>query len=100
MTAMPTARANGVDIEYQAFGDPTGRPLLLVMGLGAQMITWDEQFCETLVDRGHHVVRYDNRDVGLSTKFDQQDGGDFMASFAAAVSGGEVNAPYLLTDMA
>ncbi|MEV7970526.1 alpha/beta hydrolase, partial [Sphaerisporangium sp. NPDC088356] len=64
---MNRAPANGIEIEYDSFGPPTGRPLLLIMGLGAQMIQWDEEFCELLAERGHHVVRFDNRDVGLST---------------------------------
>jgi len=67
---MPRAKANGVEIEYDTFGDPAAPALLLVMGLGAQMIAWDEELCERLVERGFFVIRYDNRDIGLSTKFD------------------------------
>jgi pimeloyl-ACP methyl ester carboxylesterase len=67
---MPQARANGIQLEYDSFGATSGEPLLLVMGLGAQMLLWDEEFCQRLADRGHFVVRYDNRDVGLSSKFD------------------------------
>src|SRR4051812_30063076 len=98
MAAMPTCHANGIDVEYETFGDPSGRPLLLVMGLGAQMISWHTDFCGELVDRGHHVIRYDNRDVGLSTKIDEQV--DFAQQLAAAFAGGDVHAPYLLSDMA
>jgi pimeloyl-ACP methyl ester carboxylesterase len=58
----------GIEIAYERFGDPAQPTLLLIMGLGMQMLGWDEEFCEMLVDRGYHVVRYDNRDVGLSTK--------------------------------
>lgn len=58
----------GIEIAYETFGDPSDPTMLLVMGLGMQMLAWDEEFCEALVDRGFHVVRYDNRDVGLSTK--------------------------------
>ena len=61
---------NGIEIEYETFGDPADPPLLLVMGLGAQMIAWDDEFCQGLVDRGFFVIRFDNRDVGLSTKVD------------------------------
>ncbi|MGW2158095.1 alpha/beta fold hydrolase [Nonomuraea sp. NPDC001699] len=61
------AAANGIEIAYESFGSPAGRPLLLIMGLGAQLIHWDDEFCELLAERGHHVVRFDNRDAGLST---------------------------------
>jgi len=61
------AAANGIEIAYESFGSPEGRPLLLIMGLGAQLIQWDDEFCELLAEQGHHVVRFDNRDVGLST---------------------------------
>lgn len=67
---MAKLRANGIEIEFDHFGDPSGRPLLLIMGLGGQMIMWDEGFCERLAERGHYVVRFDNRDVGLSTPTD------------------------------
>jgi pimeloyl-ACP methyl ester carboxylesterase len=67
---MPSAKANGIRIEYDTFGDATGAPLLLISGLGVQMIGWDEEFCELLASRGFHVIRYDNRDVGLSTWMD------------------------------
>ncbi|WP_336206155.1 alpha/beta fold hydrolase [Nonomuraea sp. LPB2021202275-12-8] len=63
------ASANGIDIAYESFGSPDGRPLLLIMGLGAQLIHWDDDFCTLLAEQGHHVVRYDNRDAGLSTHF-------------------------------
>jgi pimeloyl-ACP methyl ester carboxylesterase len=67
---MPQARANGIQLEYDTFGRASDAPLLLIMGLGAQMLLWDEEFCGLLAERGHYVVRFDNRDVGLSTKFD------------------------------
>lgn len=79
---MPKAKANNIEIEYDTFGDPSSKPLLLVAGLGTQMIWWREEFCEKLVDKGFNVIRFDNRDVGLSTK------------------GKEVSAPYTLEDMA
>ena len=60
----------GVELCFETFGDPSDQPLLLIMGLGAQMIAWHEDFCEQLAERGFHVIRYDNRDVGRSTKFD------------------------------
>ena len=67
MGPMPNARANGIELEYDTFGDPAGAPLLLIGGLGTQLITWDEEFCELLASRGFHVIRFDNRDAGLST---------------------------------
>ncbi|MBV8958835.1 MAG: alpha/beta hydrolase [Actinobacteria bacterium] len=93
---MPNVHANGIDIEYEEFGDPSNPTLLLVMGLGAQMIVWDEGFCQLLADRGFHVIRYDNRDVGLSTKFDDAPAPDL----AAAMGGDGSSAAYLLADMA
>jgi pimeloyl-ACP methyl ester carboxylesterase len=90
------APANGIEITYQTFGDASDPTLLLVMGLGAQLIHWPEEFCELLVARGFHVVRYDNRDVGHSTKLDDAPVPDLMA-LAAGDAGA---ASYTLDDMA
>jgi pimeloyl-ACP methyl ester carboxylesterase len=62
------ARANGIDICYEIFGEPTAEPILLIMGLGAQMVLWDDAFCEQLAARGFRVIRFDNRDIGQSGK--------------------------------
>jgi pimeloyl-ACP methyl ester carboxylesterase len=62
-----TVRANGIDICYEIFGDSNAEPLLLIMGLGAQMIHWDDAFCEQLAGRGFRVIRFDNRDIGKSS---------------------------------
>ena len=62
------ARANGIDICYEIFGDANAEPMLLIMGLGAQMIHWDDEFCEQLAARGFRVIRFDNRDIGKSSK--------------------------------
>ncbi len=59
--------ANDITITYDTFGEKAHPALLLVMGLGAQMTAWDDDFCAQLADRGHYVIRYDNRDVGLSS---------------------------------
>ena len=67
---MPTASSNGIAIEYETFGAASDQALLLVMGLGTQLIAWDEQFCQMLADEGHFVIRFDNRDCGLSTHLD------------------------------
>jgi pimeloyl-ACP methyl ester carboxylesterase len=97
---MPRARANGIDIEYEEFGSPSGRPLLLIMGLGGQMILWREDFCAQLAARGHRVIRFDNRDVGKSARFDHLGVPDVTLAVTAALSRQPVSAPYLLRDMA
>lgn len=97
---MPKLRANGIEIEYDTFGRPQDRPLLLIMGLGAQMIFWPEGFCELLARRGHYVVRFDNRDVGLSDKFEAAGLPNVLQLMVAAQSGQPVAAPYDLDDMA
>ncbi len=94
------AQSNGIEIAYEVHGDPTDEPLLLVMGLGAQLIAWPVELVDALVDRGFFVVRYDNRDVGLSTKVDAPGGGDVMAQLMAAAQGEPMEPSYLLTDMA
>lgn len=97
---MPRTQANGIEIEFETFGDPDDPALLMVMGLGAQMVAWDEDFCHGLVDRGFHVIRFDNRDVGLSSKVDVPDDWDPMAAILSGFSGGEAQALYRLADMA
>jgi pimeloyl-ACP methyl ester carboxylesterase len=64
------ATVGNVELCYETFGDPDRPPVLLIMGLGTQMIAWNEDFCGQLAERGFHVIRYDNRDVGRSTRFD------------------------------
>ena len=97
---MPNTRANGIQIEYDSFGARGGEPILLVMGLGAQMLLWDEAFCRTLADRGHWVVRFDNRDVGLSTYFDQLGEPNLPQLMMDAQSGKTPAVGYSLDDMA
>lgn len=65
------ASSGDLEICYQTFGDPSGEPLMLVMGLGGPMIWWDDALCERIAAEGFHVVRFDNRDTGRSTKLDQ-----------------------------
>ena len=95
-----SVRANGIDLTFDTFGDPARPPVLLIMGLGMQMIGWEFDFCAQLAARGHFVVRFDNRDVGLSTKFTQLGVPDLGQVFQAAQQRQPINAPYLLTDMA
>ena len=89
------ARVNGMEIAYERMGDPSNPPLLLVMGLGMQLIHWDLELCEMFVDRGFHVIRFDNRDVGHSTKIAAP-----VPDVRRAMLGLHVDAPYLLGDMA
>jgi len=95
---MPRTAANGIEIEYETFGDASDPALLLVMGFTAQLIGWDEAFCRALADRGFHVIRYDNRDCGLSTKFDGVEV-DILALMAAREGGPVPDVPYTLSDM-
>ena len=96
---MARVQVGSVELEYETFGDSSNPPLLLVMGLGAQMISWDEGFCEGLVERGFFVVRFDNRDVGLSTKT-VGDPPDLMSVIMTRLAGGQPEVAYLLADMA
>jgi pimeloyl-ACP methyl ester carboxylesterase len=93
---MPRAESDGIALEYDTFGDPAGRPLLLIMGLGAQMTTWRPEFCQALAGRGFFVIRYDNRNCGLSTAFDEHPPPDVRA----VLSGDASSVPYLISDMA
>jgi pimeloyl-ACP methyl ester carboxylesterase len=93
---MPRAKANGIELEYDTFGTPQHQPLLLIMGLGTQMTAWDPAFCTMLAERGYYVIRFDNRDIGLSTQFDQKPEPDLLA----VLSGDLRTAPYFLADMA
>jgi pimeloyl-ACP methyl ester carboxylesterase len=97
---MSRATANGIQIEYETFGKPSGRPLLLIIGLGAQMIHWDDDLCKDLAKRGHYVIRFDNRDVGLSTKFEKAGVPDLVETFGRIMRGEEIRPPYTLDDMA
>jgi pimeloyl-ACP methyl ester carboxylesterase len=96
---MPNTDVNGTRLEYETIGPAHGRPLLLIMGLGAQLIHWPDELCEMLAGRGHRVIRFDNRDSGLSTSLDGRHV-DLMAVLTAAFTGQPADAPYLLDDMA
>ncbi len=92
--------ANGIEIEAEIFGDEQGRPLLLIAGLGSQLLTWDEEFCEQLAARGHRVIRYDARDMGGSTVLHHLGAPDLEAVMAAVGRGEPVTAAYTFEDMA
>jgi pimeloyl-ACP methyl ester carboxylesterase len=90
------APANGIDLCFQEMGDPGGEPLVLVMGLATQMLAWDEGFCGLLAERGFRVIRFDNRDIGRSTKIVSAG----VPRRLDMMSGRRASAPYLLRDMA
>jgi pimeloyl-ACP methyl ester carboxylesterase len=89
------AASNGIEIAYETIGDPSNPALLLIMGLGTQLIHWDVELCELFAERGFHVIRFDNRDAGRSTYIDAP-----VPSIRRAMAGLKVDAPYLLDDMA
>jgi pimeloyl-ACP methyl ester carboxylesterase len=91
---VPSAHVNGIDIEYVTSGDPADPPLLLVMGLGGQLIAWPDGFVDQLTARGFFTIRFDNRDAGLSTKFEG------FPDFTALLGGDGASAPYRVEDMA
>jgi pimeloyl-ACP methyl ester carboxylesterase len=93
---MPRAHVNGIELEYETFGGPADPTLLMIMGLGSQLITWDERLCRLLAAEGFHVVRYDNRDAGLSTFLDQ----GARPDLGAIMGGDHTTVPYLLADLA
>lgn len=96
---MPTIAANDIDICYESFGPDDAPPLLLVMGLGAQMTLWRPGFVSELLERGFRVIRFDNRDAGLSTKTDGPPP-DVMTLYAAFAAGQPIEAPYTLSLLA
>ncbi|MFF4429496.1 alpha/beta fold hydrolase [Streptomyces sp. NPDC001513] len=87
---------SGIEVAYERFGPPGAPPVLLIMGAGAQMINWPEGFCQALVDRGLHVIRFDTRDAGQSTHFPDAP----VPDFAAALAGDLSTASYTLSDLA
>ena len=97
---MPETTANGISLHYDLRGPETGEPVLLIMGLGAQMTRWSNDFVGELASRGYRAIRYDNRDVGLSQKLDEAGAPDMTAVYTALMSGQKPNVPYLLSDMA
>jgi pimeloyl-ACP methyl ester carboxylesterase len=94
------AKANGIEIEYETLGNKADPALLLVMGLGAQLTIWPDAFCEGLAKQGFFVIRYDNRDTGLSTDFGAWGMPNLADAFQKLMIGRKVEAPYLVKDMA
>jgi pimeloyl-ACP methyl ester carboxylesterase len=95
---MPRASRDGIEIEYVTAGDPEDPALLLVNGLGGQLTAWDDDLVEAFVDRGFFVVRFDNREVGLSSRTAPEL--DVKVAFKQAMTGELPEAPFLLHDMA
>ncbi|HET9161042.1 MAG TPA: alpha/beta hydrolase [Caulobacteraceae bacterium] len=95
---MPQIATDTVTLEYDERG--SGQPLILIMGLGAQMTRWPEEFCDKLADKGFRVIRYDNRDVGLSQKMEADGPPDMAAAMQAIAAGQRPNVAYDLHDMA
>ncbi len=95
---MPTVRANGIDIHYETRGE--GEPLVLIMGIGAQLVVWPEEFLQQLAERGFQVIVFDNRDVGLSSKIHGARAPGMRKVALNALLGRRVEAPYSLMDMA
>jgi len=93
-------RANAVTLEVESFGPATAEPLLLIMGLGMQLLAWHEDFVHTLVDQGFRVIRFDNRDIGLSQSFDHLGVGHVGLESLKYLLHMAVRAPYTLADMA
>lgn len=97
---MPAADANGVRIDYESLGDPQAPAIVLIMGLGMQSIAWPDPFCAALASEGFRVVRFDNRDSGLSSRMSGGGSAALMMALAAKWLRLPVRAPYSLDDMA
>ena len=93
-------KANGLDLCYEIFGADNAEPLVLIMGLAAQMTHWDDEFCAQLADASFRVIRFDNRDIGLSSKISGFEPVGAQAVIQGALAGKPVPPPYLLRDMA
>jgi pimeloyl-ACP methyl ester carboxylesterase len=97
---MPRARVDGIELEYEASGPASGPPLLLIQGLGAQLIRWPQALCDGLAAAGFRVIRYDHRDIGLSTRLEDAGLPDLAAAMAARERGEEPDIPYSIADLA
>ena len=97
---MPNIDANGISLHYQSMGREDDPTIMLVMGLGVQMILWPDAFCQMLVDRGFRVVRFDNRDAGMSTQLNDLRAPNIAVEYVRFMLGMSVRAPYSIDDMA
>lgn len=97
---MPLMLANGLKLEVETFGNPSHPTVLLIMGLGMQLVAWPDSFCQALVDADFHVVRFDNRDVGLSEKMENLKSVSLPLAAMRYFLHLPVSAPYLIDAMA
>lgn len=97
---MSVAKANGIDIAYELSGPDDGIPLLLIMGLGMQLVDWPDSFCQMLVEKGYRLIRFDNRDSGLSKKLNHLGTPNLALGYAKYLLHLPLHAPYTLNDMA
>ncbi len=97
---MPAITANGITIEYEEFGNKEHPAIILVMGLGSQLTAWPDGFCSGLAERGFRVIRFDNRDVGLSSKMNGQKPPHIVVQMLMSKLGVKLKMPYTLDDMA
>ncbi|MEC8713983.1 MAG: alpha/beta fold hydrolase [Pseudomonadota bacterium] len=97
---MPKTTANGIEIHYEEQGDPAAPAMLLIMGFGAQLTLWPDELVEALAAQGFRVIRYDNRDVGLSQKFDGVKAPGLVKMTLLSKIGFTPKVPYTLADMA
>ncbi len=99
-TPATIARANGIELCYETFGTPGDPPILLVMGLASQMILWEEEFCRQLAGEGFWVIRFDNRDIGKSTKFPRSGSPGALSLMLTPFTKNFIAPSYTLGDMA
>ena len=97
---MATAQANGITIAYEASGNPLDPAVLLVMGLGMQLVAWPQDLVDGLVEQGYYVIRHDNRDIGLSSKFEQFKRPNLTLAYLKSLVGWKQSPAYTLNDMA
>jgi proline iminopeptidase len=97
---MPSLNANGIRIAFDTAGDPKAVPLLLISGLGLQLTAWPDEFVEGLVELGFYVIRYDNRDTGLSTKFEHAGTPSLGLAWLKSLVRWPIRPPYTVEDMA
>jgi pimeloyl-ACP methyl ester carboxylesterase len=97
---MKYMNSNGITLAYDSFGEEAAEAILLISGLGTQMIRWADPFCMELAALGYRVIRFDNRDVGCSTSFSQHGAVDFNALASSLMAGQRPPVPYTLADMA
>ena len=97
---MPTLSANGIDLAYETAGDPKASALLLIMGLGMQLVDWPDDLVDGLVEQGFYVIRFDNRDSGLSSKFEHAGVPSLRLSYLKSLLRLPLRCTYTLDDMA